>query len=98
MSYSKKLKEIAGEDDFDFQNEKATVVKTYSSSVVTMDGFRSLQIIPLETTETSLDDFGLNAVSFNIENIIDNVSFDIRATAAKNASGLYTIKYKVKYV
>ena len=33
----------------------------------------------------------------NIENIIDNTSFDIRATPVNNATGVYTATYKITY-
>jgi len=53
--------------------------------------------VPISTTGTSLDDFALNGVRFNIENIIGSTSFDIRATSTNNASGTYRITYYVTY-
>lgn len=53
----------------------------------------NINIIPIETNETNLEDFNLNKVVFNIENIIYNTSFDIRARALNNASGNYKIQY-----
>jgi hypothetical protein len=58
---------------------------------------KGFSVVPTETTATSLDDFKLNGVSFNIENIVDNVSFDIRASAQNDASGVYTATYKAIY-
>ncbi len=34
---------------------------------------------------------------FNIENIVDNVSFDITGSSGNNATGNYTIKYLITY-
>lgn len=76
-----------------FESEEDTAVNTVANLLVTNANVKSVSFIPTETTETSLDDFKLNGVSFNIENIIDNTSFDIRGTAVNNASGNYTIKY-----
>lgn len=79
-----------------FNSEDNTAVSTVTSSLVS-SGLLSFTYVPVETTETSLDDFTLNGVSFNIENIVDGVSFDIRATAVNNATGPYTILYKIIY-
>ena len=78
-------------------NENDFVINTISSAVITNANINTTTFKPSETTETSLDDFTLNGLSFNIENIIDNVSFDIRAIAANNASGNYTINYSIGY-
>jgi len=82
---------------FNFSAETDSVTQTITGSSITFSNFKSATFIPIETTETSLDDFMLNGVIFNIENIIDNVSFDIRGKALNNASGNYTIKYKIIY-
>jgi hypothetical protein len=73
--------------------ETDSVILTVLDSTLTNANFKAITFMPIETPETSLNDFHLNAVSFNIENIIDGVSFDIRATALNEASGNYTIKY-----
>lgn len=81
----------------DFGDEQNSKVETISSALITNANIKSFTFIPQSTTETSLDDFALNGVAFEIENIIDNVSFDIRATAVNNASGNYTLKYLLTY-
>jgi hypothetical protein len=88
---------LSASDTFDFGVEEDSVVKTISSALITNANVKSFTIIPTETAATSLDDFKLNSVSFNIENIIDNISFDIRANSANNASGIYTATYKLTY-
>lgn len=80
---------------FDFEDNYA--VATVSNSVLTLTNFRSFTFIPIETTETSLDDFILNGVSFNIENIVNNTSFDIKATSLNGATGAYRINYYINY-
>ena len=89
------LTNLSGSSVFDFGNENDSVVNTILSASITNNTLKSATFVNVGTTETSLDDFVLNGVSFNIENIVDNVSFDIRATAINNASGNYTINYKI---
>jgi len=86
---------ISGIAVFNFGNETESVVVTIADSIITNSLLKSATFMPVETNETTLDDFKLNAVYFNIENIIDNTSFDIRATSINEASGNYTINYKI---
>ena len=81
----------------DFGNESNSAFNVEFSDYLTNDNILSCSFFPQETSGTSLDDFSLNGVSFNIENIIDNVSFDIRGTAINGASGNYTVKYLITY-
>jgi len=80
---------------FDFLNEEDKITNTILNASITNANIKSFSFIPIETYETSLDDFSLNGLSFSIANIIDNVSFDIIGTALNNASGNYTIKYLI---
>ena len=89
--------EITATTTFDFGSESDSVVSTISNASLTAANFKSFTAIPRGTIATSLDDFGLNGVSFNIENIVDNTTFDIRATSLNNASGVYTMDYKITY-
>ena len=91
------LNTIQNLESFNFGQEEDSITKTIASALVTQSNLKSFLVIPQETIETSLDDFKLNGVSFSIENIIDNVSFDIRAIASNNASGIYTINYILNY-
>jgi hypothetical protein len=91
------VSEITSTLVMNFLSEDDVSITTVSSALLTTTNFKGFSIIPIETTETSLDDFKLNGVTFNIENIIDNTSFDIRATALNNATGNYTITYKIIY-
>jgi hypothetical protein len=91
------VSEITATIAITFLSEEDAAVVTISSALLTSANFKGATFIPKETTATSLDDFKLNGVSFNIENIIDNTSFDIRATALNNATGNYTITYKIIY-
>lgn len=88
---------VSGTSIFNFDSEKDFVVNTISSALITTSNAKGLLIVPTETTETSLDDFTLNGLTFIVENIINNTSFDIRATATNNASGNYTVTYKLIY-
>lgn len=84
-----------GTSVLNFGNEQNLIVNTISYATVTSANFRGITFLPTETSETSLDDFTLNGVTFAIENIVDSTSFDIRASAINNASGNYTIKYQI---
>jgi hypothetical protein len=86
---------ISGTTVLNFGTESDIAVNTVTSALVTNANIKSFSYLSTETSETSLDDFTLNAVTFNIENIIDNTSFDIRGSAANNATGNYTIKYLI---
>ena len=88
---------ISNTDTFNFGNEDDEIIKTISNISLTNTNIKSFTYIPILTTETSLTDFKLNGVIFNIENIINNTSFDIRGTALNGASGIYTINYKITY-
>lgn len=88
---------ISGTSVFAFDSESNVVINTISTALITSSNAKGLLIKPTETTETSLDDFTLNGVTFSVENIIDNTSFDIRASAVNNASGNYTVTYKLIY-
>ncbi len=86
---------ISGTAVLNFGNEGDSVVLTVLNGTILNSSITSVSFIPIETTETSLDDFNLNGVTFSIENIIDGVSFDIRGTAQNNATGNYTVKYLI---
>lgn len=86
---------ITGTVAIDFGNENNSAVSTISNAVLTNANILGYSFIPQNTSETSLEDFSLNGVTFIVENIIDNVSFDIRGTASNNASGNYTVKYLI---
>jgi len=87
---------ISGTAVINFSSETDYVVTTVLNALITNTGIKNVTFIPQETSVTSLDDFSLNGVLFSIENIVDNVSFDIRGTAINNASNNYTIKYLIQ--
>jgi hypothetical protein len=72
---------LKGFANIDFGDESDYAVLTVTSSTITQANINAVSFVFSGTSETSLDDFTLNGVSFNIENIIDGVSFDIRGSA-----------------
>lgn len=88
---------IFGNAVLDFGNENDIAFLTVANASLTNTNIKSISFLPQETTETSLDDFSLNGVSFSIENIVNNVSFDIRGTSTKGASGNYAVKYLIQF-
>jgi hypothetical protein len=81
--------------DFGIENDSSSLI--VNTALITNSNIKGYSFLPQETTETSLDDFSLNGVSFTVEKIIDNVSFAIRGTAINSASGNYTLKYLITY-
>lgn len=77
--------------NFETENDHAQLIVLNPTISSTAD--ISVTFIPQETSETSLDDFSLNGVTFSIENIVNTTSFVIRGTALNSASGNYTVKY-----
>jgi len=89
---------ISSSASFNFGSKSNDIViVTVPNLLLTNVSIKSFSYIPIETATTSIDDFSLNGLNFNIENIINNVSFDIRATALNEAIGIYQIKYIITY-
>ena len=86
---------ISGTAVIDFGTENDHAELTVAAPAILSAADTSVTFIPQETTETSLDDFSLNGVTFSIENIINTTSFVIRGTALNSASGNYTVKYYI---
>jgi pimeloyl-ACP methyl ester carboxylesterase len=84
---------ISGNSILNFDGEQDKAINTIANTSITLAGIKSISFIPIETTETSIDDFTLNGVDFKVVNVIDNLSFDIIGSAVNNASGNYTVKY-----
>lgn len=84
--------------DLDFGSERDSAINKILNANVTNNNLQAFSYIPIASAQTSLDDFKLNGVTVCVENIVDNVSFDIRATAINNASGVYKVKYKLIYL
>lgn len=90
---------VNGTTILNFGSESDRVINTITVldnplvASVTNANIKMVSFMNTETTETSLNDFTINGVSFNIENIVDNTSFDIVGSAVNNASGNYTIQY-----
>lgn len=87
---------ITGTCEFNFINEDDSVVITILNPDISSIGFITFSYLPIATTETSLDDFKLNGVTVQMENIVNNVSFDLRAIAQNNASGKYVVNYYIE--
>jgi hypothetical protein len=88
---------ITGTAIVDFGNENNSATITVMNAILTNIDIKSISFLPQDTSETSLEDFSLNGVTFSVQNIIDNVSFDIVGTATNEASGNYTVKYLITY-
>lgn len=93
---------IDGTATFNFPNatsvEEENVVVTIADANLTYANVKSISFIPITNTDhESLDDFQWDNLVFNLENIIDNVSFDLRATAHNGSWGAYDIIYRITY-
>ena len=92
---------ITGIITLDFGNEDN---KAFNQIDITGTGLlneseiKNISIIPQETTETSIDDFVLNNVSFFISNLNNSFdTIDIIGMANNGASGVYTVRYTITY-
>jgi hypothetical protein len=66
------------------------------SATITNANVKTVSFVPLVSSDhDSLDDFQWDEIQFNVENIIDNTSFDIRATSSNNSWGSYNVKYLI---
>lgn len=78
------------------EEENATV--TILDANITYSNIKSISFIPLTNADhESLDDFQWDNLVFNLENVVDNVSFDLRATAHNGSWGDYDVRYKITY-
>lgn len=84
---------IKGTTTVDFGNEQDSAETVITSALIDSTKIKAVTFIPIETSETSLDDFKLNGVSFTIQDIINLTSFTVKGIASNNASGVYTINY-----
>ena len=77
--------------------EDEWAVTTVASATILNASIKTVAIVPLNTNSDhpDFDDFSWDGLQFNIENIIDNTSFDIRAVAANNTFGNYDVKYTI---
>ncbi|MCK9445458.1 hypothetical protein M0Q50_01025 [bacterium] len=80
-----------GITSFDFGDNTKTKVVTINNHI--FENIKYFTYIPIQTSEKNLVDFASNNVSFNIENIINGISYDIRAVSVNGTSGIYTIKH-----
>lgn len=77
--------------------EDSFAITTIANTSITNALVKSVSFIPLVSSDhDSLDDFQWDGLTFNIENIVDGVSFDIRATASNNTWGDYNVKYLIQ--
>jgi choline kinase len=81
-----------GITSFDFGDNTKTKVVTINNIHI-FENIKYFTYIPIQTSEKNLVDFASNNVSFNIENIINGISYDIRAVSVNGTSGIYTIKH-----
>lgn len=78
--------------------EEDTIVTTILSSLITNTNIKGSSFIPdVSSDHNSLDDFAWDKLTFNIENIVDGISFDIRATSTGDSWGDYQLKYLITY-
>lgn len=89
---------ISGDVELDFGNlpgGDGNAIVTVPSILVSNANLKSFSYVLKENADHDLDDFVAEDISFSIQNIQDNVSFDIVASAPKNSWGKYKITYKI---
>lgn len=91
---------LSGEATIDFGlQDDQTAVATVANAVITAANIKSASFVPKVSADHDIEDFALEGMQFQIENIVDNTSFDIRAyTAPHNETfGQWTVNYDVGY-
>lgn len=86
---------ITGTAVFNFGDEDTNIPVVITNAVITSANLVSTSFIPLETSETSIDDFYLNGVSASLISITDGVDFTLLGTSLRGATGNYSIKYLI---
>jgi hypothetical protein len=89
---------ITGVVDLDFgpaTTESGNAKVSVANLLVTNANFKSFSFLRQENADHRFDDFTIEDISFAIQNIQDNVSFEIAGTAPQNAWGKYQIKYSI---
>jgi hypothetical protein len=86
-----------GDVELDFGNtvEDGNAIITVASLLVTNANFKSFSYVAKENTDHDLIDFVAEGIVFSIQNIQDNVSFDIVASVPRSTWGKYKITYKI---
>jgi len=87
-----------GDVELDFGNSiggDGIATVTIPSLLVTNDNFKSFSYVAKENTDHDLIDFVAEGIIFSIQNIQNNVSFDIVASAPRSTWGKYKITYKI---
>lgn len=87
-----------GDVELDFGNQiggDGNADVTVASLLVTNANFKSFSYIAQPNTDHDLIDFVAEGIVFSIQNIQDNVSFDIVASAPRSTWGKYKITYKI---
>lgn len=92
------VSDVSGDVELDFgdsiggdNNAKVTI----ASLLVTNSNFKSFSFVQKSNSDHDLDDFFAEGITFSIQNIQDNTSFDIVASAPNNTWGKYKITYKI---
>lgn len=89
---------ITGDVELDFGNipgGDGNATLTIANLLITNANLKSFSYIEKSNINHDLDDFVAEGVSFSIQNIQDNVSFDIVASVKNNTWGKYKITYKI---
>ena len=88
---------ISGTANFDFGLQGDTVVSVISSLVLTSANFKGVSFIPVATADHSIDDYPFEGIVANLENIVDGISFDLRASSPHVSYGIYSFNYRIIY-
>jgi len=88
---------ISGTVSFDFGLRSDTVVSTIATTALTLANFKGISFIPIATSDHSIDDYPFEGIGANLENIVDGISFDLRASSPDVSYGIYSFNYRIIY-
>lgn len=92
------LTHITGDAEVDFGDiigGDGNASVTIPNLLITNSNIKSFSFVPKSNSDHDLDDFVAEGIIFYIQNIQDNTSFDIVASAKNSTWGKYLITYNI---
>lgn len=87
---------ITGTANFNLGVSGDSLVVTIANGSITATRIKSASFVPVVSSDhPMLDEYAAEGLSINLENIINNVSFDLRLTAPNASWGVWQYRYLI---